>query len=108
MGVSYVSSNSAVYSNINDCRSFNQTLSTTLVGLSSYVCSEVIIINKTGQEVLVFDSGFSGASNSLLLDDNDSIVLRGLTNAEQVSCKTSSGGGTLYFRTQFYSNLPQR
>lgn len=96
------------YVNINECRSFNTSLSTNLVALNSWPCSEVIFINKTGQQVLVFDSGYFDISNSLLLENGESIVLRGLTTSSQVSARTVSGSGTIYYRTQNYSILPQQ
>jgi hypothetical protein len=94
--------------NTNICRSFNQSLSTTLTPLSSQVCSEVLIINRTGQSINIYDSGFIDPTNSLLIEDTESITIRGITNSDQVSAQTTSGGGTLYYRTQYFSYLPQR
>jgi hypothetical protein len=107
MAISSTNNGSTFY-NINDCRSFNQPVSTALVALSAYPCSEVIIINKTGQSVYIYDSLYSTDSNRLLLDSNESTTIRGITNSGQVSAKTASGAGTLYFRTQYYSLNPQR
>lgn len=107
MAISSTNNGSTFY-NINDCRSFNQTVSTALVALSGYPCSEVIIINKTGASVYIYDSSFFNDTNRLLLESNESIALRGITNSNQVSAKTASGSGTLYFRTQYFSLLPQR
>lgn len=97
----------STFYNQNVCRSFNQPLSTTLVALSAQRCSEVIIYNKTGQNILVFDNNYSDASNGFLLANNDSFVVRGVTNSFYVSAKTDTGGGMLYYRTQFYSNFTQ-
>jgi hypothetical protein len=111
MPVNFIDNFGSTYININECRSFNQPITTTLVGLSSQVCSEVIIYNKTGVTISIYDSGYFDDSNSILLDDNDTITIRGITNTEQVSAKSPSAGssnGLLYFRTQFYSMLPQR
>jgi hypothetical protein len=88
--------------------SFNQPVTTALVALSATTCSEVILINKTGTSVYIYDSSNFSDSNRLLLEANESIALRGITNSSQVSAKTASGSGTLYFRTQYYSFLPQR
>ena len=107
MAISSTNNGSTFY-NINDCRSFNQPVSSTLVALRAYPCSEVIIINKTGASIYIYDSSYTDDSNRLLLESNESIALRGITNSEQVSAKTATGGGTLYFRTQYYSLLPQR
>jgi hypothetical protein len=100
--------NGSTFYNINDCRSFSQTITTSLVALSGYTCSEVIIVNKTGNSVYIYDSSYFDDSNRLLLESNESIVLRGITNSSQVSAKTLTSSGTLYFRTQYYSLLPQR
>ena len=100
--------NGSTFYNINECRSFNQQVTTALVALSAYPCSEVIIINKTGASVYIYDSLYFDDSNRLLLEANESIALRGITNSSQVSAKTISGSGTLYFRSQYYSLLPQR
>ena len=109
MAIPFTDNNGSTFYNINDCRSFNQNLtSTALSQLSSYPCSEVIIINKTGQSVYIYDSNYFDDSNRLLLESGDSIALRGITNSSQVSAKTVSLGGTLYYRTQYFSMLPQR
>lgn len=94
----------STYYNRNICRSFNQPLSTNLVALSAQTCAEVILYNKTGQDIQVFDSGYSNASNAFVLSNNDSFVIRGLTNSSQVSAKTASGSGMIYYRTQFFSS----
>lgn len=108
MAVPYTNNNGSTFYNINDCRSFNLTLSTNLVALTAYPCSEVILINKTGQSVYIYDSGYSGTATRLLIDNNETFTLRGITNSAQVSAQTLSGGGTLYYRTQYFSFLPQR
>jgi len=102
------SNNGSTFYNINDCISFNQPVTTALVALSAYTCSEVILINKTGASVFIYDSSNFSDSNRLVLDNNETFVIRGLTNSSQVSAKTLSGSGLLYFRTQYYSFLPQR
>jgi len=102
------SNNGSTFYNINDCRSFNQPVTTALVALSGYTCSEAIIINKTGVTVFIYDTSYFDDSNRIALDNNETFVIRGLTNSSQVSAKTSSGSGLLYFRTQYYSFLPQR
>lgn len=107
MAISSTNNGSTFY-NINDCRSFNQIVTTSLVALSAYPCSEVIIINKTGNSIYIYDSAYTDDSNRLLLESNESIALRGITNSSQVSAKTLTNSGTLYFRTQYYSLLPQR
>ena len=98
----------AVYQNPNKCYSFNQSLTTSLVGLSAQKCSEVVIINKTGQSVYIYDQNRFSDEHRLLLEDNESIALRGITNTSEVSAKTASGTGQVYYRTQFYSSSVQR
>jgi len=113
MSTPFTSNDGTTFYNINNCRSFNQTITTALVPLSSdqaqgYPCSEVIIVNKTGQNILVFDNDYVAAANAMALSADDTFVIRGITNTNQVSAKTTSGSGTLYYRSQFFSDLPQR
>lgn len=95
--------NGSTYYNRNVCRSFNLSLNSGLCCLPAQICAEVIVINKTGQTVNVFDQGYSGATNAMQLANNDTFTFRGLTNANQLSAQTTSGAGTLYYRTQYFS-----
>jgi hypothetical protein len=97
-----------MFSNLNQCKSFNQTITTALVALSSKECSEVVISNKTGQGVLIFDSNNFGASNGFLLSANDVFTFLGVDNSNQLSAQTSTGSGVLYYRTQLFSSTPSR
>ena len=108
MALPFTDNNGSTFYNINECKSFNQTIDTSLSSLSAHPCSEVIIINKTEQSVYLYDSDNFDDSNRLLIEDGEIITLRGITNSSQVSAKTDSGSGTLYYRTQFFSMLPQR
>ncbi len=116
------SNNGSGYVNYNICRSFNQTIDTTLTMLTGaevpgftvtpaltggQPCSEVIIINKTSGNLFVYDNGYEDEVNSLALGAGESITLRGLTNVAQVSAKAVSSG-TVFYRTQFYSINPAR
>lgn len=103
----YTDNNGSTYYNRNVCRSFNIGLTTSLLALSAQVCSEVTVINRTGQSVLFFDSGYDNAENGFLLLSGESYVFRGLTNSQQLSAQTQSGSGTLYYRTQYFSNSVQ-
>jgi len=103
------------YVNPNECRSYNQPANTAFLPLSSQICSEVFIINKTGQDLKIVDDPNGpasadrvGAMNTLLIGDDESVTIRGITNANQVSAATTSGNGTIYYRTQFYSINPSR
>lgn len=102
------SNNGSVFYNSDFSRSFNQVLTTSLAPLSAHRCSEVLIINRTGQDVYIYDNNNFDDSNRLLIADLESLVLRGVSNSESVSAKTSTGTGSLYFRAQMYSNLNQR
>lgn len=101
------SNNGSTFFNINDCRSFKQTITTALVQLSSYPCSEVIIVNKTGTNVIVFDNGYSLAQNGFLLSNNETFTFRGITSTSVVSA-SAAATGDIYYRSQYYSLLPQR
>ena len=97
----------STYFNINQCRSFNQTAGTALTKLSSQPCSEIELYNRTGGALSAYDNGFSGETFAMLLQNNESIVLRGLTNSDQVSAKAASAG-PIFYRTQFFSSNPLR
>jgi len=95
------------FQNINTCRSFNYTATTAMSALTSQVCTEVIIYNRTGQTIAVYDKNYTNPNNAFILSDGDSFVLRGLTNSNEVSALTLSGTGTICYRTQFFSNYSQ-
>jgi hypothetical protein len=96
------------YQNLNVCKSFNQTIDSTLKPLSAQICSEVIIVNRSGADIKVFDSNNFDSSNAFLLEADDSFVFRGLTNSNQLSAQSLSGSGTIYYRTQYFSINPSR
>ena len=58
--------NGSTFYNINECRSFKQAIGTSLVGLSAQPCSEVIIINKTGGNLTIYDNNYSSNSFGFL------------------------------------------
>lgn len=97
-----------MFSNLNQSKSFNQVLTTNLARLSSQECSEVIISNKTGQGILVFDNNNFGATNGFLLSANDTFTFAGVSDCDQLSARTVAGTGTVYYRTQMFSNTPSR
>lgn len=96
------------FTNLNKSKSFNQNVDSTLISLSSQECSEVIIVNRSGVDIKVFDLNNFDSSNAFLLEADDSFVFRGLTNSDQISAQTLSGSGTIYYRTQFFSITPSR
>jgi len=105
----FTSNTGSTYYNINECRSFNQPVgNSAFAKLSSQVCSEVTIFNKTGQICYINDNNYVGDGDGLALDDNDTVTIRGITNTELVSAKTAASSGILYYRTAFFSSLPQR
>jgi hypothetical protein len=97
-----------MFLNINQCKSFNQNLTTNLVGFSSQECSEVIISNKTGQGVLMFDNNNFSADNGFLLSAGEVFTFLGVNNSSQLSAKTVAGTGSIYYRTHSFSNTPSR
>lgn len=113
------------YVNYNRCRSFNQNIGTSLTMLTGaelpgfastttipaltggMPCSEVIIINKTSDNLTIYDCDYTDPTNGLLIGTGESVTIRGLTNVAQVSA-IAAAAGTIYYRTQFYSVNPSR
>jgi hypothetical protein len=89
--------------NQNVCASFSQTIPSTIVPLSSQSCSEVILWNRTGTNILVYDNDKPLDTFAFLLSAGEQFTFRGVTNSNQLSAKTQTGTGTIYFRTQFFS-----
>ena len=102
-----ITNNGSTYYNVNQCKSFNQIITTALTQLSAQPCSEVILINRTGDSLSAYDSGLSGEAYAMLLKNDESMIFRGLTNSNQLSAKATATGKA-YYRTQFYSNNPSR
>ena len=117
MAITPTTNYGSTYYNINQCRTFSMNLAaTTLTCLSSVdiggfgvgqPCSEVIIENKTGGIVTIYDNNNASGAHGFALDDNDSFTFRGLTNVNDVSAYAASGGA-IYYRTQFFSSNPAR
>jgi hypothetical protein len=104
----FTDNNGTTFVNQNVCRSFNMNITTSLRALSGEICSEVLIINKTGANVTLYDQGYISVQNGLLLADGDSIIMRGVTHTTQISAVADSGTGLLYYRSQYFSNTPSR
>ena len=97
------------YVNPNVCRSFSLALANTnLTSLTGQVCSEVLVINKSGENLSLFDNGDEQSDHCVMIGDGESITIRGLTNSNQLSAKLAANTGTIYYRTQYYSNNPSR
>ncbi len=99
--------NGSTYYNINQCRTFNQIITTALTKLSSQPCSEIELFNRTGGNLSAYDGGYDGEAFAMLIPNNSSVILRGLTNSDQVSAK-GAGTGQIFYRTQFFSSNPLR
>lgn len=99
--------NGSTYFNINQCRSFNQTAGTALTKLSSQPCSEIELFNRTGGNLSAYDGGYSAEAFAMLIPNNESVILRGLTNSDQVSAKAAAVG-PIFYRAQFFSSNPLR
>ena len=93
--------------NKNKSYSFNMTIGTSLTQLSGFTASEVLISNKTGQDLYLYDNDNFLDDNRFLIKNSESIVLRGITNTNEVSAKTGAASGTVYFRSAYFSNLNQ-
>lgn len=91
--------------NLNTCRTFTLNCSSSLQALTAMPCSEVIILNRTGQVLEIYDQGFTAAANALYLSAGESFTIRGITDSSQVSAKCSTGSGQISYRTQFFSSL---
>jgi hypothetical protein len=92
------------YFNANVSKSFNQTVNTALVALSSYICAEVYISNKTNDDLYIYDNNNFSDNNRFLLKNNESIIINGVTNTNLISAKTSLSTGKVYYRASRYSN----
>jgi len=95
------------YVNLNKCKSFRQSITTSLTPLADQVCSEVIVVNRTSDDVIVKDQGFDSDDNGFLLKTQESFTFRGITNTNELSA-IADVAGTIYYRTQYYSNSPSR
>lgn len=92
------------YVNLNQCRSFKVTLAG-LTKLPDQLCSEAVIVNRTGADILIYDNDYGAVENGFVLGNLESTTFRGVTNSDQIS---ANGTGDIYIRTQFYSNSPSR
>lgn len=93
--------------NKNKSYSFNMTIGTSLTQLSGFTASEVLISNKTGQDLYLYDNNNFLDTRRFLIKNSESMVLRGITNTNEVSAKTGASSGTVYFRSAYFSNLNQ-
>ena len=99
--------NNMPFVNKNKSYTFNKDIGTTLSILSSFEASEVLISNKSGQDLYIYDNNVFTDDRRFLLKTSESMVLRGITNTNEVSAKTGALSGTVYFRSAYFSNLNQ-
>ncbi len=94
--------------NRNQSYSFNLTLHNVLCGFPGFTASEVLIKNNSGGNLTIFDNDRKNAEDGFVLLDSESIVLRGVSNTNQVSAQGASiTDGTVYARSAYFSNLNQ-
>lgn len=93
--------------NKNKSYSFNMTIDTSLAALSGFEASEILILNKSGEDLYIYDNNYSTDDRRFLIGNSESMVLRGITNTNEVSAKTGANSGTVYFRSAYFSNLNQ-
>ena len=100
--------NGSSFYNLNSCRSFNQTILSSLTPLSSFGGSEITIVNRTGTGIWILDNNNFSINNSFLLLDTESMTFRGITNSNMMSAMTLSGnGGRIDCRVSRFSNYNQ-
>ncbi len=91
------------FTNRNLCKTFNVGITTSTLGLANQECSEVIVISTIS--TTYYDH--MNPSVGFVVPANVEFTFRGLTNSNQLSAKvTTSGSGTLYYRTQYFSFMP--
>jgi hypothetical protein len=108
MRIILININMSNYEHTDDPKSFKQELTTTFTQLSAHACSEVLILNRAGGSIMVFDNNNFGADNRILLLNGESIILRGLNNSNEVSAQTLTATGDIYYRANYFSNTPSR
>ena len=106
----------ARFTNQNVCNSYATFLKGTGIHrLSAAECTEVILINNTGNIIKVWDDlefGHSAVANVqqyMEIAAGGTFTFRGLTDCDQLSASsTATGNDIITYRSQFYSNFPQR
>ena len=106
------------FRNINECYGFNIKAETTKwKELSSFPCSEAVIQNNGGGNLVIADgndansidpAGVPYSHRNVTLQDGTQLVFRGLTNCSQLSCTATSDDAIVQVRTQFFGSLMQR
>lgn len=93
------------FTNRNICRTFNMNLDQTAVKqLSSQECSEVMF-SCTKDDLLIFER--SNPSAYFVVPQNTVAIIKGVSNAAELSARTATGSHTIGYRTHYYSGLQQ-
>ena len=66
--------NGSTYFNINQCRSFNLFVGTSMTKLSSQPCSELEIHNTTGGQLSAYDNGYSDEAFAYIIENIASYI----------------------------------
>jgi hypothetical protein len=103
--------NVMAWNNLNLCFSVTDSFTTSLAKLSSFNCSEVIVLNLGSNPLKVWDNGslLNPAPSALccfVVPPSAEMTFRGLTNSNQVSAAFVAGAGLVSYRTQFFSSFP--
>ena len=99
------------WNNLNNCLSVTLPLTSSLTVLSSFKCSEVLVLNLGSTPLRVWDvnSTFSPSlsdTSCFIVPPSADYTFRGLTDCNQLSAAFITGSGTVSFRMQFFSSFP--
>lgn len=85
--------------NKNVCKNATKTPATAATGgaLDNIKCSEVVVRATAATKIWDGSADFEVPADAIM-------SFRGITNSNQLSAHNSGGTGTLYYRTQYYSN----
>ena len=91
------------YINRNICKTLNiaSVGTSAFVACGAQICSEATIVASAA--VLIKASSDSGTAAEMRVPADTPVTFRGLTNADQLSAKSTSGTITVYVRTQYFS-----
>lgn len=87
------------FTNRNVCKTYKLTLGGSMQQFPAEECSEVVI--KARSTCLIFAR--SRPSEGFELLDKEEFTFRGLSNASELS---GTGGGIIYYRTQYFGSIP--
>lgn len=88
------------FENLNKCHSFQMLASGTTKQLSSFECSEAIVLNNSGSNLSILTPG----DELFIIPTLQQFTFRGISNSDNLS---AAGSGNFSVRTQFYSYYPQ-